>query len=332
MGAGCPRRCATVSREDRVHHLLVEKGQEDRLDRYLSDRLGLSRSRCAALIQEERVLVDGRPGRKSERLSPGQGIRVQVPPPEPLALEAQDIPLEVVYEDESLLVVSKPAGLVVHPAPGHRSGTLVNALLHHVSDLSGIGGKLRPGIVHRLDRDTSGLMVVAKGDQAHIALSDAIRRREVRRIYRAVAWGRLHYSPLTVDEPIGRDPSDRKKMAVVEGGRGAQTRLRVRERWAAAEYLDASLKTGRTHQIRVHLAHLGHPVVGDRVYGAHWGRGMGGVHRGWARELDRRSTRQMLHSSDLWFRHPLSGEEMRFHAPLPPDMASVVAWARGSDG
>ncbi len=330
----CPGSGTDISelfREMRVHQMVVEEGPQDRLDRYLSGRLGLSRSRCADLIQEGRVTVDGRPAKKSEKVSMGQRIRVEVPPPEPLGLEGENIPLEVVFEDDSLLVLSKPAGMVVHPAPGHGSGTLVNALLHRVSDLSGIGGKLRPGIVHRLDRDTSGLMMVAKGDEAHIALSDAIRRREVRRIYRVVAWGRLPESPLTVDAPIGRHPADRKRMAVVEGGRRAQTRFKVRERWKAAEYLDASLKTGRTHQIRVHLAHVGHPVVGDRVYGEHWGRGMSGIHQGWARELDRRAPRQLLHSSDLWFRHPVSGEEMRFHAPLPPDMASLVAWARGSE-
>jgi 23S rRNA pseudouridine1911/1915/1917 synthase len=162
-----------------------------------------------------------------------------------------------------------------------------------------------------------------------VALSDAIRNREIRRIYRAVSWGHLAETPLTVDAPLARDPGDRKKMAVVEGGRRALTRFRVRESWQAAEYLDVSLGTGRTHQIRVHLAHLGHPVVGDAVYGGGWGRGMSGVARPWARELERRTTRQLLHSSDLWFEHPLSGQEMKFHAALPPDMASVVAWARG---
>lgn len=256
---------------------------------------------------------------------------MEIPPPEPLEAEPEDIPLEVVFEDEHLLVVNKSPGLVVHPSPGHWRGTLVNALLHHVQDLSGIGGKLRPGIVHRLDRDTSGLMLVAKGDEAHLALSNAIRRREVRRVYRAVAWGHLSESPVTVDAPIARDPRNRKRMAVVEGGRRALTRIRVRERWAAAEYLDVSLKTGRTHQIRVHLSHLGHPVVGDEVYGPGWVRGMGGRARAWAQELDRRATRQMLHSSDLTFLHPHSGEEMRFHASPPPDMAEVVRWARGVD-
>jgi 23S rRNA pseudouridine1911/1915/1917 synthase len=321
-----------LKEEARRHDLRVEEGEGDRLDRYLARRLDLSRSRCAGLIREGRVWVDGREGKKSEVLVPGQRVRVEIPPPEPLGVAAQDIPLNVVFEDEALLVLDKPAGMVVHPAPGHGRGTLVNALLHHVSDLSGIGGKLRPGIVHRLDRYTSGLMIVAKGDEAHVALSNAIRRREVRRIYGVVSWGRLPESPMTVDAPIGRHPAQRKRMAVVEGGRRAQTRFRVRERWDAAEYLDASLKTGRTHQIRVHLAHIGHPVVGDRVYGERWGKGMGGIHRGWAQELDRRAERQMLHSSDLWFRHPLSGEEMGFHAPLPQDMASLVAWARGTDG
>ncbi len=273
--------------------------------------------------------VGDREAKKSDPVSSGQVILVDVPLPESLDVEAQDIPLHVIFEDEDLLVVNKTAGMVVHPAPGHPNGTLVNALLHHVQDLTGIGGKLRPGIVHRLDKDTSGLMVVAKGDEAHVALSKAILRREVRRIYRAVAWGHLSESPVTVDAPVGRDPRDWRKMAVVEGGRRALTRIRIRERWPAAEYLDISLRTGRTHQIRVHLTHLGHPVVGDQVYGANWAKGMGGAVRAWARELERQAGRQLLHSSDLSFRHPISGEEMRFHAPPPADMASVVRWANG---
>ena len=322
------RKRVTKSQEGKRLHLVVEDDAGGRLDLYLVERLGLSRSRCAGLIKDGRVSVQGRPAKKSEAISPGQVVVVEIPPPEPLEAEAEDIPLDVVYEDGALLVVNKPVGLVVHPAPGHPRGTLVNALLHRVTDLSGIGGKLRPGIVHRLDRNTSGLLVVAKGDEAHIALSNAIRRREVRRVYRAVAWGHLAESPVTVDAPIGRDPKNRKRMAVVEGGRRAVTRIRVRERWEAAEYLDVSLKTGRTHQIRVHLAHLGHPVVGDDLYGVGWGKGMGGPAHAWAKELERRTHRQLLHAADLAFRHPLTGEEMQFQAPLPADFADLASWAR----
>lgn len=312
----------------------LEVGPDDagRLDRFLSDRLDLSRTRVQRLIAEGRVTVDGREAKKSEAVEAGTCVEVTVPPPEPVDIVAEDLPLDVVWEDESLLVVDKPAGMVVHPAPGHRRGTLVNALLFHVRDLAGVGGRMRPGIVHRLDKDTSGLLVVAKTDLAHRVLSDDLRRRKVKRIYRAASWGHLDESPVTIDAPVGRDPRHRQRMAVVEGGRRAVTRVRVRERWSRADLLDLSLQTGRTHQIRVHLAHLGHPVVGDEVYGAGWERGLGGPGRAWAGELARRVPRQFLHAAELLFRHPVTGEEMRFRRPLPPDLESAAAWARDSSG
>jgi 23S rRNA pseudouridine1911/1915/1917 synthase len=283
-------------------------------------------------MQEGRVSVNGKDARKSDQVGPGALITVDIPPPEPVSMEPEDLPLDVVYQDESLLVVNKAAGMVVHPAPGHRRGTLVNALLFHVHDLSGVGGRLRPGIVHRLDRDTSGLLVVAKTDEAHLALSDALRHRRVRRIYLAASWGHLPESPLTVDAPIGRDPRNRQRMAVTAGGRRAVTRARVHERWERADLLEVALQTGRTHQIRVHLAHVGHPVVGDDVYGAGWERGMGGPGAAWARELARRTPRHFLHAVQLAFDHPRTGERMRFRAPLPKDLAAVADWARITDG
>jgi 23S rRNA pseudouridine1911/1915/1917 synthase len=252
-----------------------------------------------------------------------------LPPLEQPRAIAQPLPLEIVYEDRHLLVVNKAAGMVVHPAPGHYEGTLVNALLHHVKDLSGIGGALRPGIVHRLDRDTSGLLVVAKDDATHQALSDALRRRKIRRLYRALSWGHLTETPRTVDAPLGRDPRDRKRMTVREDGRRAVTHLRVRAQWETADLVDVALETGRTHQIRVHLAHLGHPVVGDPLYGAGWERGMGGPARAWAQALARRVPRQFLHARRLQFRHPATGEVLTFESPLPEDLAAVVRWAQG---
>jgi 23S rRNA pseudouridine1911/1915/1917 synthase len=307
--------------------LVVGPGEEGRLDRFLADRLDLSRTRVQALVVQGRVLVDGRAPRKSEHVEEGSEIVVEIPPAEAVEMLPEDLPLSILYEDEHLLVVDKAAGMVVHPAPGHRRGTLVNALLFHVPDLPGVGGRLRPGIVHRLDRDTSGLLVVAKTDLAHLALADALKRRRVKRLYRAACWGHLEESPVTVDAPIGRDPRDRKRMAVVEGGRWAVTLARVRERWLRADLLDVALQTGRTHQIRVHLAHIGHPVVGDRVYGALWVRGMGGAERAWARELDQRCPRHFLHAAELVFEHPATGERMRFRSPLPEDLAAAAAWA-----
>ncbi|NJD19871.1 MAG: RluA family pseudouridine synthase [Gemmatimonadetes bacterium] len=309
--------------------LSVGPGEEGRVDRFVAERLGLSRTRVQALLAEGRVLVDGHAARKSERVESGSRVQVEIPPAEAVEMLPEDIPISIAFEDEHLLVVDKAAGMVVHPAPGHRTGTLVNALLFHVRDLPGVGGRLRPGIVHRLDRDTSGLLVVAKTDLAQVALADALRRRRVKRLYRAACWGHLEEPSLTVDAPIGRDPKDRKRMAVVEGGRRAVTRVRVRERWLRADLLDVALQTGRTHQIRVHLAHIGHPVVGDRVYGARWVRGMGGAERGWARELDQRTPRHFLHAAELMFEHPATGRRMRFHSGLPEDLAAAAAWAAG---
>jgi 23S rRNA pseudouridine1911/1915/1917 synthase len=264
-------------------------------------------------------------------LRTGDVLELRVPEPEISPIEGEAIPLHVVHEDEALLVIDKPAGMVVHPAPGHRSGTLVNALLHHVRDLSGIGGVLRPGIIHRLDKDTSGLLIVAKSDRSHRALADALRAREIRRRYLTLVWGHLDESHFTVDRPIARSPNDRKRMAVVEGGRRAITRFRRVERWPAADLLQAQLETGRTHQIRVHLLSTGHPVVGDPIYGAGRQRGFSGHTRGWALELARRVPRQFLHAAELRFTHPFTGAEMRFHAPLPGDLQRVVRWARGEE-
>ena len=314
--------------EERTEMIVVSDDDEGRLDAFLATRLDVSRTQVQRLISEGRVTVDGRGARKSEAVEEGQRIDITLPSPVVVAIEPENIPIDVVYEDDALLVVNKAAGMVVHPSAGHPTGTLVNALLAHVDDLSGIGGKLRPGIVHRLDKDTSGLLVVAKRDGAHQALSEGLRLREIKRLYLAATWGHIGESPLTVDAPIGRDPRNRLRMAVVQGGREAVTRVRLKEDWKAAQLLELALKTGRTHQIRVHLEHVGHPVVGDQLYGVGWERGMGGTNSGWARELQRMVSRQFLHAWSLSFAHPDSGERMSFEAPLPPDLERVAEWAR----
>lgn len=327
-----------MTREGEPRRLRVSVDETGgRLDAWVAARFDLSRTRVQKLLEAERIRaqVDGgawRVPRKSETVDERWCVEVVVPAAAPVDLVAQDLPLRIVYQDAELAVVDKEAGMVVHPAPGHRDGTLVNALLHHLTDLSGVGGRLRPGIVHRLDRDTSGLLVVAKTDRAHHALSDALRARKIKRLYLAAAWGHLSEPSLTVDRPLARDPRDRKRMAVVEGGRRAITRIRVREHWRAAELLDVALQTGRTHQIRVHLASIGHPVVGDAVYGAGRERGMSGPALGWARTLAARVPRQFLHAARLVFKHPTTGEKMRFEAPLPPDLRAAAEWARGPRG
>jgi 23S rRNA pseudouridine1911/1915/1917 synthase len=311
------------------HRIVVTAADEaGRIDAFLAERLAdHSRSRVSQLLGEGRVLVNGAVPRKSYRPVTGDVIEVVVPAAVSTDVAPESIPLHILHEDADLLVIDKPSGLVVHPAPGHRSGTLVNALLHHIRDLSGIGGVLRPGIVHRLDKDTSGLMLVAKNDLAHRGLSAALKQRLVRRTYIAAAWGHLAEEEIVVDAPIGRARSDRKRMAVMEGGRPSVTRLHRLERWPAADLLSVELESGRTHQIRVHLAHIGHPVVGDRTYGPKALRGISGPARAWAVELSRRVDRQFLHAAALRFDHPRTGEALRFESALPADLAAAAKWA-----
>ena len=307
-----------------------EDAAGDRLDRLLAERLSLSRARVVQLISDGRVTVDGQVPRKRYRPRAGDRIEIELPRPVSTRLEPEDIPVEIRYADDDLAVVEKPAGLVVHPAPGHPDGTLVNALLLHLGGLSSIGGDRRPGIVHRLDKDTSGLMLVARRDEAHRALSAALHRREVERGYVAAAWGHLDEERFTVDRPIGRDPRDRKRMAVRETGRPSVTHFKHLERWNAAELLAVRLATGRTHQIRVHLGSLGHPVVADPIYGPNWERGFGGAGGRWARELRRRAGRLFLHAAHLAFEHPGTGEALSFASPLPSPLLEASEWARAS--
>lgn len=310
--------------------LRIEADADERLDALLAERTRLSRSRIAALIAAGEVTVNEEPVQKSYRPRAGDEIRVEIPPPPPIELAAQDLPIDVVYEDEHLVVVDKPHGMVVHPAPGHPDGTVVNALLGRYGDLSPIGLPRRPGIVHRLDRDTSGLMIVARREEAHQALSAALARREVGRGYLAAVWGRFEPERSTIDRPIARHPNDRKRMAVVEDGRRAVTHVRWLERWPAADLLAIRLETGRTHQIRVHLADTGHPVVGDPVYGAGWERGMTGAGGQWAARFARRVGRLFLHAARLSFVHPATGDELTFTSELPEPLAGALAWARDS--
>lgn len=284
---------------------------------------GLSRTQAATLIANGHVAVDGRPERASYRPRPGQRVSVEVPPPPGRDVLAESIPLHVVFEDEWLLVVDKPAGMVVHPAPGHWSGTLVNALMGRAAASRADGEPERAGIVHRLDKETSGLLLVAKTGDVHRRLTAAIAHRQVRRLYAALTWGHLGADQLTIDRPVGRDPRDRKRMAIVSTGRPARTDFARLARFDAVDLLRARLSTGRTHQIRVHLASVGHPVVGDDVYGGSGGRRLGGL----------APHRHFLHAAWLTFRHPVSGDVMDLRSALPPDLvASLVAVAGGNGG
>jgi len=303
-----------------VVELCVPEGAvSQRVDRWLADGpLGLTRSQIGRLCSAGAVAVDGRPVRASARVVAGRRVRVILPPPAPAHHSAEALPLAIVYEDDDLLVLDKAAGMVVHPAPGHPRGTLVNALLAHCPGLAGVGGVTRPGLVHRLDKETSGLMVVAKNDRAHAGLTEAWAVHDIERRYLALAKGGLA-APLVVDVAIGRDRQDRKRISArTDRPRAARTHL-APIRWFGEEatLVAAQLDTGRTHQVRVHLAHVGHPVLGDALYG----RGVGRLRVG---SQVHRFARQMLHAAVLGFRHPVSGVALRFTSPLPEDMVAAV--------
>ena len=289
-----------------------EESAGERLDACLARMAdGVTRSAAARAIAEGRVLVNGRAAGKSLKLSGGEQIEFTPEEPAPISAAPQDIPLDVVYEDGDVIVVNKPSGLVVHPAPGHPDGTLVNALLHHCgSSLSGVGGALRPGIVHRIDRDTSGLIIAAKNDMAHQSLAAQLADHTLARTYECIVTGNLREDSGTVDAPIARDSRDRKRMAVVGGGRRAVTHWEVIARYPGYTHIRCQLETGRTHQIRVHMAYLGHPILGDTVYGAK--KPVPGL------------TGQCLHAVALRFLHPRTGEAVSLSCPLPEEFTAML--------
>jgi 23S rRNA pseudouridine1911/1915/1917 synthase len=300
-----------------------------RLDVWLAQRLPeLSRARLQALVADGQVLLDGAPTRPSARLKAGQSIVVSVPPPAAAAPGPEDIPLQIVHQDAQLLVVDKPAGLVVHPGAGARGGTLVNALLRHVPDLSGVGGIVRPGIVHRLDRGTSGLLVVAKDDSTHRHLARQFSGRTVLKEYLALVHGVPLRRQGEIDRPIGRDPVHRERMSVrAPRGREARTSWTLLEAFDGASLLRVRIHTGRTHQIRVHLASVGHPVAGDATYG---GKRAPSARRAEARAALDSLTRPALHAARLGFTHPATGERVELASPLPPDLAGAVERLRAA--
>jgi 23S rRNA pseudouridine1911/1915/1917 synthase len=297
-----------------------------RLDRCLAALHGeWTRSRVARLIDDGRVTLNGAGVKPATVVRAGDALEVDEPAPQPLAMAAEDIPLSVLWEDPHLLVLDKPPGLVIHPAAGNPTGTLVNALLHHCDDLSGIGGVERPGIVHRLDKDTSGLMVVAKSDRAHLSLSLAFRRRTVEKSYLAVCYGCPRQREGVIEAAIGRHPSERQQMAVVTSGRPSRTLYRVEEELLATALVTCRPVTGRTHQIRVHLAHLGHALVGDPLYARRQWRNLPDPE---AAAACRDFPRQALHAFRLAFTHPISGERLAFEATPPGDLAGLIALLR----
>lgn len=306
-------------------------GATERIDRFLADQLGISRTQSARMVAEGRVAVAGAAVRASRTLVHGDLVVVDMPvdaPPRQFTPHA--LALDVVYEDEHLAAIDKPAGLVVHPAPGHWNDTLVNALVARGTTLAG-GVAGRPGIVHRLDRDTSGLILVAKSDLAHRRLSAMIAARRITRVYAALVWGHLDHDPHIIDAPIGRDLRNRKRMAILPDGRAARTDAYVAARLGSMDLVRLELHTGRTHQIRVHLESIGHPIVGDPVYGGGGARRISDQAHAEARRLEALAPRQVLHAALLAFRHPVSGTPLELSTPWPDDLWPLLAAATGPE-
>lgn len=320
------------------YQFIVEPEASGRLDVYITEKIPeLSRSRVQKLVETGHIIVNSEPVRVGYRVQAGDDISVTVPPPEPTDISAEDIPLEILFEDNELLVVNKPKGMTVHPAPGSTHGTLVNAILAHTDDLSGVGGVERPGIVHRLDKDTTGVLVVAKTDLAHTSLQAQIQQKTAERAYTALVWGETKFNEAVVDAPIGRHPANRQKMAVIKDisrytARKAITHLKAIERFNGFTLLDARLETGRTHQIRVHCSFIGYPVVGDSVYGG-VKRQLPGSYGKLAQQkigkLIENLRGQALHARYLAFDHPVTGKRLEFETPIPWEMRELLEALRG---
>ncbi len=292
---------------------ITAEAAASRLDKFIADHSDISRSFAAKLAEDGRVFVNGTAAGKKNSLKPGDIVLIDIPEPEPIEAKPQNIPLDIVYEDDYVIVVNKPQGMVVHPAPGNPDGTLVNALLFHCS-LSGINGAIRPGIVHRIDKDTSGLLIVAKTNEAHEALSSQLKERKAMRRYNCLVHGNIKEDSGTIDKPIGRHPIDRKKMAVISGGRDAVTHFRVLERFGQYTLAECTLETGRTHQIRVHMASIGHSIVGDPVYGI--------------KKEKFKTNGQLLHAKTIGFTHPKTGILMQFDSELPEYFTNILTKLR----
>lgn len=294
----------------KMDHTILEHEANERLDKMVSSiREEWSRSQVQQWIKDGDITVNGKKEKANYRLQTGDLIEIEVPEPELPDIEPEDLHLDIYYEDGDVLVVNKPKGMVVHPSNGHFTGTLVNGLMYHCKDLSGINGVLRPGIVHRIDKDTSGLLMVAKNDYAHEKLAAQLSEKTVTRKYFALVHGNIPHEAGTVDAPIGRDPADRQRMAVVDNGKDAVTHFRVLERFERFTFIECRLETGRTHQIRVHMKYIGHPLAGDPKYGPKKTIDFGG---------------QALHAGVLGFRHPRTGETLTFEAPLPDDFEHLL--------
>ena len=311
----------------RQHQIIVTGNQRaERLDSFVSRKIvNLSRSRVQQLLEKEMILVNHKPVTKSYKVKPHDVIDVTLPIPEKVEMKAEDIPLNIVYEDPDILVVNKPAGMVVHPAFSNWTGTMVNALLHHVQDLSGINGKLRPGIVHRIDKETSGLLLVAKHDKAHRFLGNLFKSHRIEREYWTIVWGKLKKKKGTIETLIGRSPKDRKKFAVVKEGKIAITHYEVIAAYDFLSLVKLHLETGRTHQIRVHMAHLGHPVFGDKTYGGD-NVNLAGTDKKkkQAAKILEKMQRQALHAKTLGFVHPMTKRNVTFDSDMPDDFKDVI--------